>query len=53
MKVILNLITAIFISTVAVFAQGFEVKTTGEQTFSFEDKYGRNRCTRKCHFRCK
>jgi polyisoprenoid-binding protein YceI len=45
MKVILNLITAIFISTVAVFAQGFEVKTTGEQTFSFEDKYGRNQTT--------
>ena len=34
-------ILSLFVA-INVFAQGFKVKATGEQTFSFEDKAGRN-----------
>lgn len=45
MKTILKIIfvAGLFIS--ANFAQGFDVKATGEQTFSFNDQYGRNQAT--------
>jgi polyisoprenoid-binding protein YceI len=39
--IIKTFILLIFAATVA-FAQGFKVKASGEQTFNFEDKYGRN-----------
>lgn len=45
MKIILKtfLVVVLYIST--VFAQGFDVKASGEQSFSFSDKYGRNQAT--------
>ena len=42
MKAILNTLFLILTSVVMLSAQGFDVKASGEQTFSFEDKYGRN-----------
>ncbi|MBT8379437.1 MAG: YceI family protein [Ignavibacteria bacterium] len=45
MKVIIKFIVIAVISAVAIFPQGFNVKATGGQTFSFEDKYGRNQAT--------
>jgi polyisoprenoid-binding protein YceI len=42
MKAILNLFAAVFFSAITIYSQGFDVKAAGEQTFSFEDKYGRN-----------
>jgi polyisoprenoid-binding protein YceI len=42
MKNTLKLLSVILFFTVAVFAQGFKVKTAGEQSFNFEDQKGRN-----------
>ena len=39
---ILKFIIVTLFSVTMAFAQGFKVKATGEQTFSFEDKVGRN-----------
>lgn len=44
MKTILIFIT-VFLFTNVIYAQGFNVKATGEQTFSFTDQYGRNQAT--------
>ena len=43
-----TIIKTLFILLVAVsisLAQGFKVKATGEKTFNFEDKYGRNQAS--------
>lgn len=42
MKTIIKTILFTFVATTIILAQGFKVSTTGEQTFNFEDKYGRN-----------
>lgn len=45
MKKIINIFSGVLILSSALFAQGFKVKATGTQTFSFEDKNGRNQVT--------
>ncbi len=42
MKKIVKTLSVVLIAFTISFAQGFKVKATGEQTFNFEDKYGRN-----------
>jgi polyisoprenoid-binding protein YceI len=41
----LNVFALVLVLFTGVFAQGFKVKATGEQTFNFEDKAGRNQTT--------
>lgn len=43
-KILIRIISAFFI-TGSVFAQGFDVKASGSQTFSFKDDKGRNQAT--------
>lgn len=45
MKNTLSIFAVIMIFTASLFAQGFKVKASGEQTFNFEDKAGRNQTT--------
>lgn len=45
MKTILQTFIIAVVTVSFTFAQGFKVKTTGEQTFNFEDKKGRNQAT--------
>jgi polyisoprenoid-binding protein YceI len=45
MKIILKTFLIIFVAVSALSAQGFKVKATGEQTFNFQDKKGRNQAT--------
>jgi polyisoprenoid-binding protein YceI len=45
MKQLFKVTIFIFSFLIYVFAQGFEVKATGNQTFSFKDKNGRNQAT--------
>ena len=45
MKLALNILYLLFIYSVTTYAQGFNVKAKGFQTFSFEDKTGRNQAT--------
>jgi len=45
MKEILKTFIIVLISVAFTLAQGFKVKASGEQTFNFEDKYGRNQLT--------
>jgi len=45
MKKNLSIIAVIIIFSASVFAQGFKVKASGEQTFNFQDKAGRNQTT--------
>lgn len=42
MRKTLSIFAAIMIFTASIFAQGFKVKASGEQTFNFADKNGRN-----------
>lgn len=42
MKKTLSFFTVIMIFTASIFAQGFKVKASDEQTFNFADKNGRN-----------
>jgi len=45
MKTIIKTFFILFVAVSASFAQGFKVKATGEKTFNFEDKYGRNQAS--------
>ena len=45
MKKTLSIFAVIMIFTASIFAQGFKVKASGEQTFNFLDKAGRNQTT--------
>jgi polyisoprenoid-binding protein YceI len=45
MKAIFKSFVIVFVTAVTIFSQGFKVKASGEQTFSFTDKYGRNQTT--------
>jgi polyisoprenoid-binding protein YceI len=45
MKNILSIFAVLTIFTASIFAQGFKVKASGEQTFNFQDKAGRNQTT--------
>jgi polyisoprenoid-binding protein YceI len=45
MKSVLKSIPVLLLLAVAAFAQGFNVKAKGIQTFTFEDKTGRNQAT--------
>ena len=45
MKKTLSIFAVIMIFTASILAQGFKVKATGDQTFAFEDKAGRNQTT--------
>jgi len=45
MKKILKTFIIVLISVAFTLAQGFKVKASGEQTFNFEDKYGRNQAS--------
>jgi polyisoprenoid-binding protein YceI len=45
LKEILKTSIIVLISVAFTLAQGFKVKASGEQTFNFEDKYGRNQLT--------
>lgn len=45
MKKILSAIVVLIIFSTSLFAQGFKVKTSGEQTFNFADRGGRNQAT--------
>lgn len=45
MKNTFSLLAVMFFFTTSVFAQGFKVKATGEHTFDFTDKGGRNQAT--------
>ena len=40
MKAIIKSFVIVFVTAVTIFSQGFKVKASGEQTFSFTDKYG-------------
>jgi polyisoprenoid-binding protein YceI len=42
MKKIAKTLSVVLVAFTLSFAQGFKVKATGEKTFNFEDKYGRN-----------
>ena len=45
MKKTLSIIAVLIFFTASMFAQGFKVKASGEQTFNFTDKGGRNQTT--------
>ena len=45
MKKTLSLFAVIILFTASTFGQGFKVKASGEQTFKFDDDYGRNQAT--------
>jgi len=45
MKTILKTSLIVLVAITFSFAQGFKVKTSGEQTFNFEDKKGRNQAS--------
>ena len=45
MKIIVKTFVMLLIAVSASLAQGFKVKASGEQTFNFEDKYGRNQAS--------
>lgn len=45
MKKIISLFAVLFLFTSAAYAQGFKVKASGEHTFNFTDKGGRNQAT--------
>lgn len=45
MKEIIKTFIVVLVCVSISFAQGFKVKASGEQTFNFEDKYGRNQLT--------
>lgn len=45
MKIIIKTFLILLIAVSASLAQGFKVKASGEQTFNFEDKYGRNQAS--------
>ncbi len=45
MKAVLKIISVMFLLFISIYAQGFNVKANGLQTFSFEDKTGRNQAT--------
>jgi polyisoprenoid-binding protein YceI len=45
MKIIIKTFLMLLIAVSASLAQGFKVKASGEQTFNFEDKYGRNQAS--------
>lgn len=45
MKTIIKTFIVFFVAVSASLAQGFKVKASGEQTFNFEDKYGRNQAS--------
>jgi len=45
MKQLFKVTIFVFSFFISVFAQGFEVKATGVQTFSFKDENGRNQAT--------
>lgn len=45
MKTILKTFLILFLAISASMAQGFKVKASGDQTFNFEDKYGRNQAS--------
>lgn len=45
MKTIMKTIFVFLVTVSITLAQGFKVKATGEKTFNFEDKYGRNQAT--------
>ena len=42
MRTIIKTFILLLLTVTITFAQGFKVKATGEQTFNFADKYGRN-----------
>lgn len=45
MKKTQSILAAIILVAASTFAQGFKVKASGEQTFNFQDKAGRNQTT--------
>lgn len=45
MKTIIKTLSILLLTVSVSLAQGFKVKATGEKTFNFEDKYGRNQAT--------
>ncbi|MEJ2105309.1 MAG: YceI family protein [Ignavibacteriaceae bacterium] len=45
MRIILKTFLIVFATVLVLSAQGFKVKATGEQTFDFQDKKGRNQAT--------
>ena len=45
MKTIMKIISMLILTVAISLAQGFKVKATGEKTFNFEDKKGRNQLT--------
>lgn len=45
MKTIIKTFLLVLVALSVSLAQGFKVKATGEQTFNFEDKYGRNQAS--------
>lgn len=45
MKKTQSILAAILLVAASTFAQGFKVKASGEQTFNFQDKAGRNQTT--------
>ena len=45
MKTILKTFLILIVAISASIAQGFKVKASGDQTFNFEDKYGRNQAS--------
>lgn len=45
MKTILKTFLFVLVAISFTFAQGFKVDNSGEQTFNFEDKYGRNQAS--------
>jgi polyisoprenoid-binding protein YceI len=45
MKAIIKSFVFVFVTAVTIFSQGFNVKASGEQMFSFTDKYGRNQAS--------
>ena len=45
MKTILKTFLILFLAISASMAQGFKVKASGDQTFNFEDQYGRNQAS--------
>ena len=45
MKTIIESFVVVFVTSITIFSQGFDVKASGEQSFSFTDKYGRNQAS--------
>lgn len=45
MKAIIKSFVIVIFTTVTILSQGFKVNAAGEQTFSFEDQYGRNQAS--------